>query len=124
MAHDFVGPPIGGSYLTPTEAVNRMVHAFGVHEIDRAKGQALADQMIAKLEQLDAPAELLEDYRAERQGAVSCYLSDDGSDDSYLSFTLWPDKPIFIGYHSARHEQSSRLLLDRLAAVLGYEISR
>ena len=59
-----------------------------------------------------------------RQCAISCYLSDDGSDDSYLSFALWPDKPILIGYSSARHEQRSRLLLERLAGVLRYEISR
>jgi len=123
MAHDYVGPPNGGSYLAPAEAVNRMVHAFGVHQIDRAKGEALADEIITKLEQLGAPAEVLESYRACRQCAVSCYLSDDGSDDSYLSFTLWPDKPIFIGYSSARHEQRSRVLLERLAGVLGYEIS-
>jgi hypothetical protein len=63
MAHDYVGPPVDGSYLSPAEAENRMVLAFRVHQIDRAQGQALADQMIAKLEQLGAPGDVLESYR-------------------------------------------------------------
>jgi hypothetical protein len=99
-----------------------MVEAFPVHEIDQVKGRATADQMIAKLEQLNAPAEMLERYIARRQQAISCYLSDDGSDDGYLHFTLWPNEPIFIDYHSPRHEERSRPLLERLATALGYEI--
>ncbi len=45
-----------------------------------------------------------------------------GHIDRSFNFALWPEEPIFIDYHSARHERESRPLLERLASILGYEI--
>ena len=122
MAQDYVGPADGKHFLPQSEILIRLTKAFGIHDVDAMKGQASADTMIAKLEDLKAPSEIVESYSNRRQHAVNCYLSDDGSENGYLSFTLWPDEPIFIGYHSAHHEAAARPLLERLASILGYVI--
>jgi hypothetical protein len=122
MAHD-LSPKAGDSFLPQGEIIGRIVDAFQVHEVDSKKGNAIAEQMIVQLQRMNAPADLIDSYRRRQRFVLSIYISDDGSDDSYLSFTLWPNKRIFVGYHSRQHEDGSRVLLERLASILGYEIT-
>lgn len=122
MAHDSVSPQAGEEFLPVTEVLQRLMDAFPVHEFDQTKGTETAEQMIAKLEEMDAPAELVDSYRRRSEKAINCYVSDDGSEDAYLHFTLWPGEPIFLGYHSTEHEEAARPLLERLATALDYKI--
>jgi hypothetical protein len=122
MAHD-LSPKSGDRFLAPTDVVARIARAFPVHEVDAKKARDVAEKMIAQLQRMKAPAKIVESYRQRQSQVLSIYLSDDGSENSYLSFTLWPEERILIGYHSRQHEEGSRVLLERLADTLGYEIT-
>ena len=121
MAH-FLGPQDGRSFLPVAEVRDRLAAAFPIHQFDHDKGREIGQVTLAKLGQLNAPAEVVELYRNGFGEIVWVYLADDPSEDCYLQFTLWPDQPILLGYHSAAHEQQSEPLLRRCAEALAYQI--
>ena len=122
MAHS-LSPNAGGGFLPQAEVVVRLIRAFPIHEIDQKKGAIVADQMIAQLERMNAPSGVIDSYRSRKGRAISVYVSDDGSENRFLYFTLWPEERIFISYHSEQHESESRPLLERLAQMLDYQVA-
>ncbi|MCC9606949.1 hypothetical protein LOC68_15305 [Blastopirellula sp. JC732] len=123
MAHRHIQPRKDETFLSVEETKTRLSLAFPECVFDDQQGTEIADTMIAKLEQLRAPADLLAFYYDRRDEATRCFVSDSSISAEGVQFTLWRDGPLFIGFHSASHEEATLPLLDRIAAALDYEVS-
>ncbi len=111
-------------YLSNPEALARIIDEFSMVIIDRVDGRKQMDQAIAQLLRMEAPTEAVEEYRVKRDGTPMVQITDDPqSETCYLRFMLIPDRGILVGPHSGRHEKDSEPVLERLAAVLGYQVT-
>ena len=119
-----LSPVDGQPYLSNREALARIIDEFSMVIIDRVDRRKHMDQAIAQLLRMEAPVEVVEEYRAKRDRTPMVQITDDPqSETCYLRFMLIPDRRILVGYHSGRHEKDSEPLLERLAAVLGYQVT-
>ena len=101
-----------------------MIDEFSMVVIDRVDGLKQMDQAITQLLRMEAPVEVVDEYRAKRDRTPMVQITDDPqSETRYLRFMLIPDRRILVGYHSEGHEKDSVTLLGRLAAVLGYQVA-
>jgi len=110
------------SYLTPDEIVTRLKDEFGHCTADRDEGDNVVGDTIAKLIELNAPQEIIDQQIAAQSGSIAVVIADDTSSDDYLQFTVKPNEGILIGYFSGQHEDATRPLLERCATVLNYRI--
>ena len=119
-----LSPATGQPYLSNREALTRIIDEFSMVIIDRVEGRKQMDQAIAQFLRMDAPVEVVEEYRAKRDRTPMLQITDDPQSETfYLRFMLIPDRRILVGYHSGRHEKDSEPLLKRLATVLGYQVT-
>ncbi len=111
-------------YLSNPEALARIIDEFSMVIIDRVDGRKQMDQAIAQLLRMEAPVDVVEEYREKRDRTSMVQITDDPqSETCYLRFMLIPDRRILVGYHSGRHVKESEPLLKRLATVLGYQVT-
>ncbi len=110
------------SYLTPDEIVSRLQDEFACCTADRDEGKDVVGDTIAKLIELNAPQEIIDQQVAAQSGAITVLIADDDTTEDYLQFTVKPNEGILVGYFSGQHEDATRPLLDRCACVLDYRI--
>lgn len=111
------------AYLTPDEVVTRLQDEFAYCTADRDEGNDVVGDTIAKLIELNAPQEIIDQQVAAQSGAIAVVIADDDATEDYLQFTVKPNEGILIGYFSGQHEDATRPLLDRCARVLDYRIN-
>lgn len=121
MAHR-LEPQDGRPYLEPETIVRRLREEFVYCDADAEQGSDSVGDMIAKLLELRAPQEIIDQAMAGRDRSVNVIIADDMASEDYLNFTVQPNVGPFIGYYSAQHEAATRPLLERCAEVLGYKI--
>ncbi len=134
----FVGPKLGKENLSPAAIVNLLRGEFEFVDADQAAGANHVGDMIAHLMRIkegydrwkDPPPDAAQinvniaKLEAARDGAINVTLSDDPSSEfRYVSFTIIPGEPLFLGYCCQHHEDEAVPLLQRLAFALGYESS-
>ena len=112
----------GHPYLEPDEIVERLREEFAYCEADREQGMDDVGDIIAKLIDLRAPQEIIDEQIAGRERSYRVTIADDSASDDDLSFIAQPGVGPLIGYYSAQHEQAMRPLLERRAAALNYRI--
>jgi hypothetical protein len=123
MAHR-LEPPEATEPLDPTEVARRLRAEFPHVEADASGGADVVAAMIRQFERMNAPPPVIEEHRRLAPSAIRIVVADAPDfRDAYLCFTALPGRGFLVGYHSARHEQESRVLLERCARVLGYEIT-
>lgn len=115
-------PHDGTSYLTTEEIVIRLKEEFAYCTADRDEGDNIVGDTIAKLIELDAPQEIIDQQIAAQSGAIEVVVADDMSSDDYLQFIVKPNDGILIGYFSGQHQDATQPLLDRCARALNYRI--
>lgn len=80
--------------------------------------------MIRQLERMGRPDTIIEECRRRQSLAVRVTVAESPEfTDEYVSFVAMPDEGLFVGYHSAQHEQRAAPLLERCGRALGYEIT-
>lgn len=115
-------PRDGNPYLHPEDVARRLREEFTCCEVDAEQGQDDVGDMLAKLIELKAPQNIIDEVVAGRASAVRITVSDDDSSENYLSFFVRPNAGPLIGYYSAQHEAATKSLLERCAIALGYKI--
>ena len=119
-----LSPVDGQPYLSNREALARIIDEFSMVIIDRVDGRKQMDQAVAQFLRVEAPVQVVEEYLAKRDRTPMVQITDEPqSETCYLRFMLIPDRRILVGYHSGRHEKDSEPLLERLAVVLGYQVT-
>ena len=122
MAHRLV-PESECPPLDPGEVVRRLRREFVAVIADREAGARHLDQMIAQFRRMGLPSEVIEGHRGRRGQAIEVLVTDDpASDVAHLKFVAMPGEGLFLGDHSAGHEDAARPLLERCARALGYRI--
>jgi hypothetical protein len=103
--------------------VRRLRREFSSVIEDREGGSRHIDQMVTQFQRMGMPSEVIEAHRERRGEAIRVVIADDpASEVAYLTFVTMPREGLFIGYHSERHEDAARPILERCARVLGYRI--
>ena len=110
------------SYLAPSDVVERLREEFGFVEADQDEGDNIVGDTIAKLIELNAPQEIIDQQRAAQSRSISVVITDELTADDFLRFTVKPDEGILIGYSSGQHEAAVRPLVERCATALNYRI--
>jgi hypothetical protein len=122
MAHRLC-PALEGEPLEPGEVVRRLSRGFAAVYEDWDAGAKHIDQMVAQLQRMNAPSEVIEAYRQKRNETVHLIVTDDPTSEvAYLSFAAMPGEGLLIGYHSGQHEDAARPSLKKCARALGYLI--
>ena len=121
MSH-LLKPYEDADFLAPEEVATRLQEEFAYVDVDREQGKDIVGDTIAKLIELRAPQEIIDEQRAAQAEAIWMVVADDSTSDDDLQFTVKPNEGILIGYSSAQHEEATRTLLDRCAAALNYQI--
>jgi hypothetical protein len=123
MAHR-LDPIEDGEALDPGEVVRRLRAEFSHVAADAPGGAEHVAAMVRQFERMGAPPPVIEEHRRLLPSAIRIVIADAPAfGDAYLCFTALPGRGLFVGYHSARHEEASGALLERCAQVLGYEIT-
>ncbi len=130
MAHRKLVPKSGSTYLSPSEVIARLQSHFKHVEIDQRQGEAHVDKMVDQLTRMQfltpppATPEEIERLRSLRAQAVFVMFCDDSdSEHSYLTTTVIPGEPLFVGFSSSDHEEASARLLEECAMILGYDVT-
>ena len=110
------------SYLSPDDIVARLRDEFAHVDADRDEGDNIVGDTIAKLIELNAPQEIIDQQIAAQSRSIAVVIADNTTTDDYLQFTVKPSEGILIGYFSAQHETATRPLLDRCAQALNDRI--
>lgn len=121
MAH-LLKPHDNEAYLMPDEIVARLKGEFTHCTASRDEGDDIVGDTIAKLIELKAPQEIIDQQIAAQAYSIAVVVAVDASSDDSLQFTVKPNEGILIGYFSGQHEDATRTLLDRCASVLNYRI--
>src|SRR5687767_7047007 len=99
-------PPSGQPHLPPAEVVRRLEGEFGFVDADADAGAEHVAGMIRQLERMGCPDSVIEECRQRQVPAVRVTVADSPEfTDEYVSFVAMPDEGLFVGYHSAEHEQ-------------------
>jgi hypothetical protein len=121
MAHR-LGPPDGKPPLAPDEVIARLREVFPYVTADEHDGAFVVAHVIRRFEQLHSPKEVAE-YKRLLPMAINIVVADTPDfGETYLRFTAMPGQALLVTYRSARHEALGAALLERCAAVLGYQI--
>jgi hypothetical protein len=129
MANRKLHPKSGCDYLSPSEVITRLQAGFKYVDLDPHQGQLRVDQMadqLTRMQFLTPPPATLEEIdrlRSLRKQAVFVTFYDNSdSEYCYLSTTVIPGEPLFIGFSSSQHEEHSAQLLARCAMLLDYDV--
>ena len=106
----------------PNEVALRLCEEFAYCDVDAEQGKDDVGDMIAKLIELNAPQFIIDDAMAGREQSLRITVADDTTSEDYLSFLVRPNEALLIGYRSGQHEAATRLLVERCARALDYEI--
>lgn len=115
-------PHAGDEPLSPAEIVARLEDEFDYVAIDAEAGRQHVGDMLATFIRLKAPNEIIEFHVKAQHEAVKILFSDDPTnDDAVLQTVAMPGGDLFFGYHSSQHQQITDELVQRCAAILGYQ---
>jgi hypothetical protein len=117
-----LNPREGSPYLDPEEIIRRLEDEFEVCNTDAEAGQEHAGDMLAKLIELKAPQDIIDEVVNGRDRAKMVLIADDPTTEDYLDFLVRPNAHIVIAHYSGQHEDATRPLLTRCARALGYVI--
>jgi len=115
-------PRPGCPHLDPDEIVRRLEDEFEVCDVDADAGQKFAADVLAKLIELRAPQNYVDELAKGRNRARMVLIADDPSSEDYLDFMICPNRGIVIAHYSGRHQNATRPLLKRCARALDYVI--
>lgn len=136
MGHRLV--PSERSPRTLAELVSLLRSEFPIVEADRDKGGDHIGDMIThflkmkdgfarskkappNVSQIDA---IIEELQQQRGNAAYVTVADDEFDeDRCVTFNLVPGEDLIIGYANKKHQDVATTITERIAAVIGYELT-
>jgi hypothetical protein len=122
MAHR-LEPNKGCAHLPPVEIVSRLKATFPHVDVSLEDGAKWVQQMVDQFVRMEAPQHLIyEHIKLKPLAAQVIVTGEPVTEDEYLRFLVMPDYSPLIGYHSQKHEDKSRWLLEKCAACLDYKI--
>ena len=110
------------SYLHPDQVVARLEEEFAYCAASKEQGSDSVGDVIAKLIEMNAPQEIIDQQLAAQSSSIEVVIADDSSSDNYLQFTVIPNEGIFISYFSRQHQDATKQLVDRCAMILNYRV--
>ena len=121
---DYLYHPDGeGAHHEPDEVLRRVAPAFRYVIIDKVRGDRLVAEKYTQLLAIPAPEVILRSHRSLFGRTVFVTLADDDAGESRIRSLLQPCSEIWVEYESSLGRDDCRPLLDKLAALLGYEIA-
>lgn len=119
----------GEGYLSPRIVVERLEAEFPYVEVDAEDGRRHVRGIIRQLERMGemglVPLDEAYVQRLKQAAGASVYVyfgDDPGSEIACLSTAVIPGEALYFVYSSRKHAETAWPLLQRCAAVLGYEI--
>ena len=120
---DFLYHPDGeGACHEPDEVLRRIAPAFGYVVIDKASGERFVQEKYKQLMAISAPPVILESHRSLFGQVAIVTLADDDATDERIRFILEPHSAIAIEYGSDSHRDGCRMIVEKLALLLGYQL--
>jgi hypothetical protein len=118
-----LAPLDGNTFLSPAKVVEMLRAHFEFVEVDLERGVEVASDMLMALRQMGADAGLLETITRNLENAVWMSVGDDETnEETCIGFNVIPEMQIFTS--ADPYQGASALLIERVAAVLGYAVKR
>ena len=123
MAHELTPKP-GQRYLLPEEIVRRLRVAFKYVDANESRSAESIERSIQYMRGSGAYSdEEVAGLRKIQDRAIEVIIADELTPGlAYLYVVIEPDEKLFFSYESHSHEESAKLLLERVAMVLDYNL--
>jgi len=113
-------PHPGQPHLDPREAIDRLRDEFALVDADQDEGADYVGDIIARLIELNAPKEIIDNEVAAQQGSYYVIVADGMFSESCLRLLFKPEEGPLISYSSGEEEEELRPLVERCANALNY----
>ena len=120
---------VSDTYFSPFGVVNRLKSEFSYVETDGEEGARYALKMLERLRAARSQRQVDRDMverldRVKNRVLFVCFGDAPSSELTLLNVYVIPGMPLEFEYASATHERAVQPLLERCAAVLGYEMQK